>query len=259
VNGRPHVSAFSVAAETDQETALPAIGSAAYMAPELFGAAGFGGGPEVDVWSLGAQMYEALCGSHPFGPTMERGPIQSLRERAPEVPGAICDVVDRCLREDPQERYADAGELLAAINEAGRDGEEDADRVFVSHSSKDRAFVEQELIPVLERSRNPTWYAKKDIKSASVWERTVIRGLVSCPWFLLVMSPRSAKSDWVRDEVHWAVQHRPNRILPLLFEPVDPYLFHIRIPRIQFVDFSAEPAAGRRDLIERLRRGGNPA
>jgi hypothetical protein len=69
------------------------------------------------------------------------------------------------------------------------------------------------------------------------------------------MSPDSAASDWVRDEVFWAIAKRPGRLLPVLLAPCDPWRFHIRVARIHHIDFSVDPAEGQRILLERLTGG----
>ena len=65
--------------------------------------------------------------------------------------------------------------------------------VFVSHSSRDRGFVEREIIPLLQRHGVGTWYSKDDIETASEWERTIRQGLETCDWFLVVLSPHWRK------------------------------------------------------------------
>ena len=37
--------------------------------------------------------------------------------------------------------------------------------VFISHSSKDRTFVEERLVPLLRRLGIGTWYARDDIRT----------------------------------------------------------------------------------------------
>src|SRR5438046_1433154 len=89
-------------------------------------------------------------------------------------------------------------------------------QVFISHSSHNRAFVERELLPLLKSNGIGTWYSRDDIRTAEDWERSILRGLRECDWFLLVMSPQAAHSRWVRDEVHWAMDERPEHVIPLL-------------------------------------------
>ena len=76
-----------------------------------------------------------------------------------------------------------------------------------------------------------------DIQTASDWERSIMRGLETSDWFLVVMSSRSVDSDWVRDELHWAVENRAGRIIPVQIDNCNPRDFHIRMGRLQLVDF----------------------
>jgi len=70
-------------------------------------------------------------------------------------------------------------------------------RVFISHSTQDRDFVEQEIIGLLEGCGVETWYSKDSIAATEQWERSIRQGLKSCDAFLLVLSPPSAQSRWV--------------------------------------------------------------
>src|SRR5262245_5287055 len=109
-------------------------------------------------------------------------------------------------------------------------------KVFVSHSSEDRALIEQEMLSVLHSAGIETWYARDDIRVSEQWERAVLDALKSCEYFLLVMSPRSAGSRWVRTELHFAMNRLRDRIVPVLIEDCDPLEFHLALPEIQHVD-----------------------
>lgn len=110
-------------------------------------------------------------------------------------------------------------------------------KVFISHSTRDRAFVEREIVHLLSQHGIETWFCKDDIRTADEWERTIFKGLESCEWFLLAMSAHAAESEWVKDEVHWAIDERPGKIVPVLIGACKPRDFHIRMGRIQYVDF----------------------
>lgn len=122
--------------------------------------------------------------------------------------------------------------------------------VFVSHSSQDREFVEREIVAFLARHGIETWYAKEDIATAQDWERSIIRALNACDWFLVVLSQRSVASEWVRNELHWAIANRPGRVIPILIEECDPVSLHLALPTLQYVDFWRDPAQARRELLE---------
>lgn len=95
-------------------------GTLCYMAPELL--RGKPAGPRSDLWSLGALLYETLSGKLPFqGETpFELSMAIMVEDPAPlpHAPERTRAVVARCLEKDPEKRYANAGELLAALGRA---------------------------------------------------------------------------------------------------------------------------------------------
>lgn len=125
--GPPRLIDLSVA-HTIEEAALLAapVGTDAYMAPEQCEPQARGvPGPSSDVWGIGATLFEALVGEVPFGKGSDEDRFPQLhRERLPfpdHVPPALVEVVEACLRADPEERptarsVADALEpMLAAL------------------------------------------------------------------------------------------------------------------------------------------------
>lgn len=126
-------------------------------------------------------------------------------------------------------------------------------RAFISHSSADKAFVEQEIIPALEQCGLQVWYSKNEIQGADRWERSILDGLKQCDWFIVVMSPRSADSEWVKDEVSWAISYRQGRIIPIICDDCDPEAFHIRLPRLQHIDFRTNRNEARARLSSSLK------
>jgi len=122
-------------------------------------------------------------------------------------------------------------------------------KVFLSHSTKDRRFVEDELKPALERSGIGTWYAHDDIQSAAQWERAIRQGLLCCNWFSVVLSPNAVDSEWVYTEVLWAMEKRQGRIVPVLIADCDPSDLHLRLGTIQHVDYRVDYEAARAKLL----------
>jgi hypothetical protein len=123
-------------------------------------------------------------------------------------------------------------------------------RVFISHSTLDRAIVEERIIQPLTANGIATWYAKQDIRTAEEWERSILQGLKECDWFLVVMSRSSAESRWVRSEVHWACDERQQHIVPVLIEDCDPDKFHIMLRQIQSIDLRANTSSAVARLLE---------
>ena len=103
------------------------IGTPRYMAPEIF--AGEAATARSDVYSLGALLFELLVGKPPFlEPDLARLSVAVRLHSAPPLrpllpDGVLADrlaeVVDRCLRRDPQARYTDGAELHFALAALG--------------------------------------------------------------------------------------------------------------------------------------------
>ncbi len=98
-----------------------AVGTVAYMSPEQ--TTGSPVDARSDVWSLGVVMCEMLNGRNPFALSDDRATIHAVRYDDPApieqacsaVPVSLARVIDRCLRKEPDERYADGGALADAV------------------------------------------------------------------------------------------------------------------------------------------------
>jgi len=122
--------------------------------------------------------------------------------------------------------------------------------VFISHCSKDRPFVERELVSLLEYFSITTWYCREEITGGQQWEDRIEEGLNACPWFLVALSPQAERSEWVKREVAWAVRNRKGRIRPVIIETCRPEQVHEDLYRTHHVDFrTATPEVGR-SLLE---------
>lgn len=128
----PYVTDFGLAkvfAGDSQMTATGVIaGTPSYMAPEQ--AAGKRGkvGPAVDVYSLGAILYELLAGRPPFrGDTpldtllevLDREPMLP-RQLNPHVPRELELICLKCLAKSPDDRYVSAGALADDLEHFAR-------------------------------------------------------------------------------------------------------------------------------------------
>ena len=116
--GEPHLTDFGLAKQMESESSLTVsgqvMGTPYYMAPEQ----AYGGEltTAVDVYALGAILYEILTGHPPHkGETM----METLRlviDVEPEEPRSIDSSIDhdletialKCLDKDPAKRYASA-------------------------------------------------------------------------------------------------------------------------------------------------------
>jgi hypothetical protein len=128
-------------------------------------------------------------------------------------------------------------------------------RVFISHATGDRLFIEQELLPRLHEHDIETWYSVRDVPMAQEWERVIRSALKECDWFLVVLSPEAVLSEWVRAEVHWAFESRQGRIVPLLLRPCNYDELHLRLPTIQHTDFTGDRETGFARLLATWGKG----
>jgi serine/threonine protein kinase len=113
---------FGIARHLGEERTEGAAGTVAYMAPERTR----GEAPDVrtDLWSMGVVLYEMLTGRLPFRPERNLNMVDAVRHQEPEpvenlrpdVPPALDQIIRRCLRKDPAQRYADVGAMLADLD-----------------------------------------------------------------------------------------------------------------------------------------------
>lgn len=79
--------------------------------------------PVSDVWSLGATFYNMLTGATPRDfpqgcdplDVILKGEIIPIRRRNSSIPAGLAEVLDRAIQANPKDRYADAGEMLVAM------------------------------------------------------------------------------------------------------------------------------------------------
>ena len=94
-------------------------------------------------------------------------------------------------------------------------------KVFVSHSSADKSFVDR-LVADLAIREIPVWYDKFDIQIGDSVPGTINSALTTSKYFLIVLSKSSAGSRWVQEELNAALMQQVMSggtfILPILIE-----------------------------------------
>ncbi|MBA3542536.1 MAG: serine/threonine protein kinase, partial [Deltaproteobacteria bacterium] len=108
------------------------IGTFDYVSPEqIVGGESYSG--RSDIYTLAVVMYEMMTGTRPFAHVTGPALLATILHAAPAppsdrlvgIPPELDRVVLRCLEHDPRKRFADVGELAAALDallEAGDEG-----------------------------------------------------------------------------------------------------------------------------------------
>lgn len=122
--------------------------------------------------------------------------------------------------------------------------------LFLSHSDKDRAFALQ-LAQVLERHGVPYWFSKRNLRGAQAWHDEIGAALARCDWFLLVLSPQSVESKWVKREYLYALSddRYESRIVPVLYQACDVTRLSWTLAQLQYVNATEDPQQAFRDLL----------
>jgi hypothetical protein len=111
-------------------------------------------------------------------------------------------------------------------------------KVFLSHPSKNVAFVNR-LAKVLGDHGVNVFLSKSNIQGAQQWHDQIGTALKRCNWFLVVLSPQSVRSRWVKHELIYALQENRyrERIVPVLYRTCDADNLSWTLSAIEWVDF----------------------
>jgi formylglycine-generating enzyme required for sulfatase activity len=122
-DGTPKITDFGLARQLDADSgetrAGDVMGTPSYMAPEQASGRTHEAGPAADVYALGAILYDCLTGRPPFKGKTTVETLEQVRTQEPASPSRVRSGVPqdleticlKCLRKEPEKRYASAGEL----------------------------------------------------------------------------------------------------------------------------------------------------
>ena len=104
------------------------IGTPAYMAPEQIN--GLAVDARADVFAFGVLLYEFACGVHPFEGSSALAIVARVLEsdarpiasRCPALSSGLAELISRCLRKAPAERFGSAAEIVGALKATGDAG-----------------------------------------------------------------------------------------------------------------------------------------
>ena len=89
-------------------------------------------------------------------------------------------------------------------------------QIFISYSRKDMSFV-RKLAGDLEKAGYDVWWDLTDLRGGDDWVRVIPAAIESSQHFIIVLSPNSIESEWVRKEYTQALSLR-RKIIPIMLE-----------------------------------------
>lgn len=125
--------------------------------------------------------------------------------------------------------------------------------VFISYSRKDEAVIKR-IAKLLRRRGVDIWVDNKElVPGTPIWEEEIEKAIRGASAIVVLLSPDSKNSEWVRREIAFAEQY-DKRIFPVLVRGDAKESIPIRLITSQFVDIRQNEDAGLRILCTELTR-----
>ena len=127
-------------------------------------------------------------------------------------------------------------------------------KLFISYSRKDMDFA-RKLAGDLEKAGYDVWWDITDLRGGDDWVRTIPEAISSSQFVLVVLTPNSLESEWVRKEYTQALSLR-KKIIPIMLVPSSvPFALNT----INFVNFATgEYTENYKKLLDALDFTGEP-
>lgn len=115
------------------------------------------------------------------------------------------------------------------------DGAALGESYFLSYSRTDETIALR-FANDLRAAGIAMWVDQIDIRPSEHWDRAIERAVRECRGLVVILSPRSAASDNVADEISFAIDHGKS-VLPVMIERC---ALPLRITRMQVVDATGD-------------------
>src|SRR5512138_216437 len=109
------------------------------------------------------------------------------------------------------------------------------EKIFISYSRKDIDFV-RKLAEDLDKAGYDVWWDLTDLQGGDDWPRAIPAAIEASQYFVIVLSPNSAASDWVEKEYTHALSLR-RKVIPVLLQPSN---IPFALNTINYVDFTSD-------------------
>jgi len=128
------------------------------------------------------------------------------------------------------------------------------DKIFISYSRKDIDFA-RKLSGALEKADYDVWWDITDLRGGDDWVRTIPANIADSKYMIVVITPNSVESEWVRKEYTQALNLR-KKIIPIMLVPTSvPFALNT----INYVNFAVgEYEDNFKNLLSPLEFTGKP-
>ena len=116
-------------------------------------------------------------------------------------------------------------------------------QIFISYSRIDTK-TQQRLAEVLRKQGLNVWVDNEKLSPGNpAWEEEIEKAIIACGAVVVILSPDSKNSEWVRREISFAEQHN-KRIFPVLVLGDESSALTLRMINYQFIDMRQNERAG---------------
>lgn len=122
-----------------------------------------------------------------------------------------------------------------------------ADRIFISYSRKDDEVMRKIAFHLRDQGFRVWVDNEKLVPGTAAWEEGIENAIKNALAVIVILSPDSKGSEWVRREITYADQFR-KRVFPVLVKGSEEMSLPIRLVTRQFVDLRTDEEAGLRAL-----------
>ncbi|MGB2715416.1 MAG: toll/interleukin-1 receptor domain-containing protein [Vicinamibacterales bacterium] len=125
-------------------------------------------------------------------------------------------------------------------------------KAFLSYSQQDKDTANK-LAADLQRHGVDTWFDLWEIGAGdSLIQRIFVEGLANASFFLVLLSPNSVKSRWVREELDAALIRRLEGVLKVIPVVLEPTSIPVPLRTLRWVNLADNYDTGLREIVKTL-------
>lgn len=105
-------------------------------------------------------------------------------------------------------------------------------KIFISYS-REQVGIARRLAEELQQAGFAVWWDISDLKAGVAWERAIETAIKTSQYCLILLTPDSVESEWVRKEYMYAISLQL-QIIPILYQDCE---IPLGLTTIQYLDF----------------------